>query len=267
MDARQKFKRGFTRNHVPDWQCPRCGARLILVKESLCSSETVESKRIPRDDVWEPDWITYIFSASFKCVDPQCGEFVATCGKGTVDVRYDEDEDGFPIQNWEDHYYPQHFTPHLQIFDIPNSVPKEVSNELENSFSVFFSDSDASGNHLRCAAENILDYLRVPRARNSKKTRKRSPLYLHNRIEALAGKYSEVKDLLLAIKWLGNAGSHSRSELRKDDILDGYVLFEEVLKLIFFPSEARTIAKVINKNKGPKSRTSQVKKRISRKSD
>ncbi len=60
-------------------------------------------------------------------------------------------------------------------------------------------------------------------------------------------------DMLLAIKWLGNAGSHGHGKITIDDVMDSYELTEHILAEIFEPKikKLKAIAKKINRKKGP----------------
>ena len=81
-------------------------------------------------------------------------------------------------------------------------------------------------------------------------------LSLHQRIERLPKKHANLKDLLFAIKWLGNAGSHSTRSITMDDVMDAYEIMDEVLGEVY-PSKkrsARKIAKEINIKRGPRKR-------------
>jgi len=65
----------------------------------------------------------------------------------------------------------------------------------------------------------------------------------------------EVKELLLAIKWIGNTGSHV-GKLETIDILETYQLLEFALKKLFGNEESKIkkITKEINKRKGIRKR-------------
>lgn len=71
---------------------------------------------------------------------------------------------------------------------------------------------------------------------NVKKTiilkHKRKVLSLHRRIEEYKRINTEIADYLLAIKWIGNEGSHTR-KLGKIDILETYELLEFSLDKLF----------------------------------
>jgi hypothetical protein len=77
---------------------------------------------------------------------------------------------------------------------------------------------------------------------------------LHDRILSFKNKHSQsdAADFLLAIKWLGNAGSHV-GRITKDDVLDGFDMLEVALDKIFVHA-ARTLSKkvtAVNRRKGP----------------
>jgi len=138
------------------------------------------------------------------------------------------------------------------MFSFPEETPDDVAEELGTSFALFFCDPSSSANHMRIALEHLLTHLRIKRYITS--GGRRRYLSLHNRIELLPGTYEHVKDIFLAIKWLGNAGSHSQHEVSTDDVLDAYELMEELLAEVITSKrkKAKSLAKQINKKKGPK---------------
>lgn len=82
---------------------------------------------------------------------------------------------------------------------------------------------------------------------------KRVPISLHKRIENC--NHSEIKDLLLAIKWIGNTGSHI-GKIETIDILEAYRLLEFSLNKIYNDEmkEIKKITKEINNRKGTRRR-------------
>jgi hypothetical protein len=78
-------------------------------------------------------------------------------------------------------------------------------------------------------------------------------LTLHRRIELIPKKHQHLQDLFFAVKWLGNAGSHSDKAVTKDDVLDAYEIMAEILQDLFVKKTSRVkhLAKLINKTKGP----------------
>ena len=98
-----------------------------------------------------------------------------------------------------------------------------------------------------------MNYLKVPKTTiNNKK--KRVKINLHNRIDKLAKQHSELKELLLAIKWIGNEGSHPEKSLTKNNVIDLYEILEHVLSELFENKSKSILAKAkkINKAKGIK---------------
>lgn len=66
--------------------------------------------------------------------------------------------------------------------------------------------------------------------------------------------YAQLKDLILAIQWRGNAGSHDgAAEASLDDVMDSYEFTEHFLQEIYAAkaSKLKALAKKVNKKKGP----------------
>jgi hypothetical protein len=61
-----------------------------------------------------------------------------------------------------------------------------------------------------------------------------------------------LANLMLAVKWIGNAGSHTGS-VKEKDIFDGFDLLEHVLYTLFPPQvpNLAALAQSINAAKGP----------------
>ena len=250
---RKLFKLPFRKNKTPEWICPTCKKGVLHIKEgTFHSAERSLSKKAHSHEAWEPEWIEYAYSCLFECSNNSCQEIVANTGIGSVDWEGSYDEHGEPCQDWYDFYRPKHFEPHLNLFDYPDNTPEEVAEEIDQSFTLFFSNPASASNHLRVALENLLTHLKIKQQET--KNGKRFFLNLHKRIELVPAKYEGIKDLLLAVKWLGNAGSHAKKTITSDDVMDAYEIMDVVLKEVFDKghSHARALAKKINKKKGPK---------------
>ncbi|UBI32352.1 DUF4145 domain-containing protein (plasmid) [Acinetobacter variabilis] len=81
---------------------------------------------------------------------------------------------------------------------------------------------------------------------------------LHLRIEQDVPTHvilSPYKDYLMAIKWLGNSGSHDLEEITLQDIMDVYEIMEFVLRNLY-GNVQNTLqkAQLINQKKGPLTR-------------
>jgi hypothetical protein len=84
------------------------------------------------------------------------------------------------------------------------------------------------------------------------KNRKKVPMTLHSRLELFKLKNPDLGDKLIAIKWLGNSGSHN-SVLKASDVINGYALFEHVIREIFenHSEGLKKLTRRIIKKKGP----------------
>ena len=150
-------------------------------------------------------------------------------------------EFGDYVEQYDNSFTPTYFEPHLKLFKIPKSCPKEMVLEIENSFKLFWTDLSSCVNKIRISVEILLNEQKVKRF--ELKGGKRYPLSLHKRIMAFTN--TEVKDNLLAIKWVGNSGSHS-GEVETIDALEVYRLLEYSLNKIY-NSEEKEIKKSIRR--------------------
>lgn len=248
---RKIFKVPFYKGNPPQWECPTCNRGILKGKEgSFLYTESKNSLYTRRDEAWEPEWISYIYSCQFICTNPECEDTVANVGTGSVDDDYTYDSHGEPNgMKYYDFFQPTYFLPHLNIFKIAKNTPDDIKASIHESFKLFFVSPSSSSNHLRIALEKLLDFLKVRRFET--KNGKRLPINLHRRIDLLPTRYSSFKDLFFAIKWLGNRGSHS-DEISIDDVMDAYDIFENILDEFFDNRTEKTIkiARQINKTKG-----------------
>jgi len=85
------------------------------------------------------------------------------------------------------------------------------------------------------------------------KNGKRELLNTHTRIEKLANKEKSAADYLMAIKWLGNSGSHGHGKnISREDLLGGFELFEASIEVLYLKRQERLsrLAAEISKRKG-----------------
>jgi hypothetical protein len=249
---RKIFKTPTSVSNPSQWPCPTCSKGVLKTQKTHSRIEEIKkSKNMHNHPDWEPEWITLTISAMHECTNPECKEKVAYIGVGQPVENQGFDSDGTPYLNHENEYVPKFFFPHLNIFQIPPNTPIEIKSEIEKSFSLFFASPSATSNHTRRAIELLLTHLKVKRYGTTKK-KKRYIIPLHQRIELLPKKLHNLEDLFMAIKWLGNAGSHP-SKISIDDVMDSYDILEEIFKELFEKRRKRVknLAKKINKKKGP----------------
>lgn len=246
---RHLWKRSFSMEAAIVWPCPACSeGRLQIEKGTVSKGHTAQSAKDKKERGWEPEWTEERFSCLLRCRD--CLETVAVVGRCSLSEVWEPDEEGCQGIGYDTEYEPRFFLDAPPIIGLPKSLPKGIEKEMCQSFQLFWSDTSACSNRIRCAVELLLDDLKVKRTTVSRG--KRSALTLHSRIEAFKLRNQKVGDALLAIKWIGNAGSHS-SSLTDDDILDGYEIIEHVFEQIYEKKAERIqrMTKRINKTKKP----------------
>ena len=241
----------FDEKGAPPWPCPNCSrGHLQLEKKSLHSGpDEKTSKNIGHQD-FEPIFWTGRFSCYFTCSSKQCKETIAALGIESMG----EGSHGQP----ESVYEPLIFFPPLHLFRIPDQTPQPIVNETVSAFALTWIDASGAMNHVRNAIELVMDHLKVPKSQMVTKSgmKRRVRRSLHNRIEWYTHADRVLRDRLLAIKWLGNEGSHA-GVLTLIDTFDCHDLLESVLVHIFADHQRRLdiLAKVINKARGPRKRT------------
>jgi hypothetical protein len=229
------------------------GGYLRLVEGSLKDAYTAESFRDSSHEAFDYDWVRKRFSALFQCDNPACKECATVSGDGTVDQVPDED---MRHAIYEDEYVPTYFHPSPHLIQIPPGCPPEARSSIERAFVASWGDPSSAANHARTAVERILDAAGINKTRPRKKAgRERIPL--HDRIELLGVKNKTACDALMAIKWVGNAGSHT-SELDREGIFKLFDMLELALQELYVGHNAqitRLIAS-INRRRGlPRART------------
>ena len=246
---RTLLKSGFTKKGIPNWQCPTCGSGFLHgAKNSFIVKETSESKSAHKHPEWEPEWMQYTYTLMLCCSNESCGETVTSSGIGSVEGEYEYIED-YPELVLQDTFRPKYFFPPLVLFNISKETPDDVKGELIQSFELFFCNPPSSANHIRMALEKLLNHFKIKRFETRSGTRRF--LSLHKRIEVGSTKFPTLKESFLALKWLGNAGSHSHKEVSIDDVIDAYEIFEFVLNELYKKKSVSKLIKKINKSKGP----------------
>lgn len=244
VDRRFWRRHWFTHERTHPWPCPTCHyGNLSLVKGSLFEKESIESLRNHQDNDWDPMNSHGVFCCLLQCSSDTCKDHVAVSG---LSEAGEEGEYGHMVICFR----PLMFTPALHLIRIPKECPENVAAELLEAFKLFWSDPAGGMNHIRKAVELIMDHLKIPTKKKSK-AGKYSPLPLHRRIEEFRKKNPVLADRLMAIKWLGNIGSHT-SEVSKNAFFDACDLLEDFIQTHFEKHGRKIIAltKKVNKRKG-----------------
>lgn len=148
-------------------------------------------------------------------------------------------------------YKPTFIHPAPPVITIPQPTPDAIREALADAFRMHWVSPSACVTAIRVALELLMDHFGVPRRQKTKKGTfvQRT---LHNRIKWFqSNKNTTTGDILMAIKWVGNDGAHTRDS-DAGDVLDAFQLMEDALHSIFEP-ENNTAKKVhkINATKKP----------------
>lgn len=249
MHQRELWLKHFYDREIPAWKCPNCELGVLELAEKTYSDAKLTLPSILSDfdassqRAWDEDDYPYpdgVFSAILRCHRSECREKVAMCGNFSTEERYiSRDDYGRSAARW-----PFMFVPALRYFHIPDKCPENIKAEVIAAFAVYWADTNSCLNRIRTAVEVILSYMKIPIA-DAKKKR----IDLHRRIEILEKSEPQLAGHMMALKWLGNAGSHAGT-VKNEDALDGFDLLEHILKDRF--DSLKVISDAIRKKKGPR---------------
>lgn len=243
-----KFINGFQKSDSLPFLCPFCKKNSLLLDDDTWQEH--DKAALHHCEEWfDPcDHVEYIYTALYKCSNNNCKQCVISSGTGGVDIDYSQEEYADPRSQpaYYSYYQPKIFIPPLSFFIVPEKTPSEIKELLELSFSIVLQSPASAVNCLRSSLEKLLDIYSIPEKR------------LHDRIDKdvpINPALAPYKDYLMAIKWLGNSGSHDLDEIKIKDIIDVYEIMEFVLSNLY--ADIRNpLQKVIliNEEKGPLTR-------------
>jgi hypothetical protein len=221
----------FSADRIPKWPCPSCeDGWLAKIEEKFNFEMNSASKINIREDWCDPDQVELVFMCMLGCKN--CEETVVMTGTGNVWEAHDENA---PSQYYET-YTPSFFQPPLNIISFPNDekVPDFVRASLEKSFPLFWCDFDACASRIRATLELLLDAIGIPRKVDEKVFRE---LSLHDRIEKIqaepGSEKEEVKHMIMALKWMGNAGTHELEGVQRQQLIHAYKMIEICLARLY----------------------------------
>src|SRR5690242_13641390 len=108
---RSLWSETISKTYCPPWPCPVCRKGTV----ALVTHETVESQRAHGWDGWDPDQITYAFTAWGECGHPPCKQRFAIAGSGSVGPEQDEEGN----MDWEAYFEPMYCFPTIELIDLP----------------------------------------------------------------------------------------------------------------------------------------------------
>jgi uncharacterized protein YbaR (Trm112 family) len=229
------MQRYFDRSHLealagpfsllPLLLCPVCRrASLELTHESF---EDLESLAARDNEYWEPLWVHGFFYGFLACSRTPCGNKYAVAGRWKVDYKDVPTEDDL---EYTEYFSVTYILPAFPLMEYPDGVPAQVREAIAGASQVLLSDASAAANRIRSAIEILLDSQRVRRFQPGSRTKR---LTTHDRIEKFEATNPEAAKHLMAMKWIGNIGSHEREILPLPMVLDGMEHFARALELIY----------------------------------
>ncbi len=230
----------------PIYQCPSCKRGVLMFKENWATKRptAVTQKQTSLFISQFPEENKTQFIGFLSCSNNSCNENVAVIGKAGYAYEWDYNRSqNVAIEVFE----PRYFYPSLNIFSVSELCPIKIRSQIEKSFSHYFNDASACANSIRTAIELVMDEQGV--LNNTTKF-----VALGARIKEFQKKNKAIGDLIEAVKWIGNAGSHE-SGLQKLDLLDGYELLQFIIDELYVKKERfkklSEKAALINSSKKP----------------
>lgn len=225
--------------------CPACQAGHLRFGE-LRESENALSQSLHDHEAFEPEWINGTFVVKAACGNDQCGQTVRALGSYRVDyssVLTDH-------LQWSKYYRVTYIVPSLVLMRMPKSAPEEVGQGVERASAVIFVDPGLAATAMRATVERFLTTEGIPSDLPSG-----GFVSLDERIRSwrrAKPTREGVADLLLAVKWIGNAGTHEDADLAVKDVLDGVEILDEAFHRLWVGRDIDARAQAINAAKGPR---------------
>jgi hypothetical protein len=249
---KEKWANSFRKDETTGWQCPTCMNGLLDSKTELVKNfENVSSKNLREEYPNIPlEATSSKFSGFLICNNSKCEERVAVSGDLFLESDVYINASGEAGEKIIEIMVPKFFYPELVFFALPSNCPEVIRDQIKKAFSHYWNDVDSSANNIRKSLELIMNEQNVRKTKTIKNKRRR--LSLHNRIQLFEKKKPALKEYLMALKWIGNIGSHKNSKITKDQILEAFEVVNYCLLTLYDDQEKRLsqFVKSINKNKG-----------------
>lgn len=224
----------FRKERCPDWLCPAClNASLAVVPKSIQEAQTALTLRYKNTEGFEVEDYELIFSCMLKCERSDCRESVSVSGKGLLIQDFIYGEYGIEDVNYVSEYRAKTFFPPLPLFVPPAGCPEYILDQLKEISALLTGHPAAAANAIRSLLEVLLDDLKVPRMVPQKNPQKQRALKLHERIENYGPLLGPHKPALMALKLLGNAGSHGGTPIQIQHLDDACAVLEQMVMQLY----------------------------------
>ncbi|WP_155058463.1 DUF4145 domain-containing protein [Streptomyces blattellae] len=248
----ERFERGkFEKLAGPfsEWPallCPLCSQ--ITLEPEINEFESATSAAARNTDDWDPTDASGFFYGELKCPRTPCGNRYVVAGSWTYDWGpanvSGSEEDPYLVA-----YKVKHILPELPLIELPDGAPAGLQPMISAASASLLSDPSASANRIRSAIDCILDHKGV---RKFPQGNRKKRLTTHARIELFRDKNPSAADQLMAMKWIGNVGSHESEVMPLAWVLDGIEHFAKAVEIVYDTKEKELMrrAAIINKKGG-----------------
>lgn len=216
-------------NEWPNLLCSKCNN--ITLEQEVTRFESFSSI-ISRDSTdWTPDLSDGYFYGELVCPRMGCGNRHVVAGVwkmewGPTGLEGSED-DPYLVG-----YSVRYMLPGLPLINLPVGVPSNLHNMIDSISAVLLTDYNAAANRIRSSIDCLLDNQRVRKHPTGNRKQK---LTTHQRIELFKENNKEAAEQLMAVKWIGNVGSHEIEALPLALVLDGIDHFAHAIEIIYDP--------------------------------
>ncbi len=218
----------------PDLPCLICHRGALEPSIAEFESKSSADHRIGTETLEGPK--RGFFHGDLACSRMPCGNRYVVAGEWTRGSdNPDEDEDDLGTYD-PDRFglTVRHILPPLPLIALPDTSPGKLSALVESASSVLLADPSAASTRIRTAIEALLDEQRIRKTSNSSRSIR---LTTHQRIQLFERKNEAAASQLMAMKWIGNVGSHDGEPLPLGWVLDGIECFARAIELIYDPRE------------------------------
>lgn len=234
----------------PRPHCPTCRKGYVSWDKPTTNDNSV-SRKNRSHEAWEPEWMSGTMHATGHCENGACEEIITAVGTFRVDLARDRPFDG-PYEEYRGPEYSeffkfQYFNPPLVLLTLSESVPQNVRAAIDRAAAIIFVDPSLAATALRGSVERFLTGEGIP-VQNTKGFH----TSLDKRIQAWdeATMNRQVADLLRAVKWIGNDGTHEGEPLTVEDVLHGLEFIELAFHELYVAPGIATRMNAVNRAKG-----------------
>jgi Domain of unknown function (DUF4145) len=210
----------------PTLQCPAC--ELAVLEATVTEIESFASVASRVGVTAWSGWYRGVFHGTLACSRTPCGNIYVIAGEWSrrSDFTSNNMDDDPGLAGIE----VRHILPSLPLISLPANVPATVCNLIDSASSVLLSDPSAAATRIRAAIERLLDDLRVRKTSPGNKAKR---LQTHDRIVTFSRQNAPAADQLMAMKWIGNVGTHESTPLPLNVVLNGIEHFARAIELIY----------------------------------